>query len=264
VLHLTHEGVVPVLADIRQFLIAVAAALPEQARGPGAWAVTVTEQVREQRERYERSWSSADLCRMHPGHVVDVLAGSDDATAVLFADVGYMAAWTGAHYPVPRSGRHYHRANGPLGWSIPAGIGAALAEPAARVVVVIDGGAVYNVAEIETVVRCGARLLVVVVNNRSFALERHIELQARGQVLGEVNDFEDIDFAGVARSLDARGHTVADVGSLGSAVHDFDENGGVLVLDVKTDMHTVRPVSSLRTLTEFADQRQPVIAAGRA
>ena len=60
--------------------------------------------------------------------------------------------------------------------------------------------------ELETALRCGIDVTVVVLNNRSLAFEYHGQkLQWNNRVLPQVNDFLDVDYAGVARALGAEG-----------------------------------------------------------
>lgn len=193
--------------------------------------------------------ASAGTAELHPADVVRLLAEHDREDVTIVADTGYMAAWTGTHYRLRTAGLRYLRANGSLGWAIPASIGAALVAPDRRIVTVTgDGGAAYNIMELETAVRCNAAVLVVMLNNRSFALERHVQLQAFGTALHDINDFVDVDYAGIATALGAHGRTVTDLPTLDEEVRGFLTEPRLTLLDVRTDASAVGPVTTLGPL----------------
>src|SRR5207237_2558975 len=91
------------------------------------------------------------------------------------------------------------RAYGALGWGLPAAIGAKFAAPENTVVCLTgDGGFGYVFQELETAARYELPLVVVVLNNRGLAFQRHFEQQFWNT--GGETSFLDVDFAGVARA----------------------------------------------------------------
>ncbi len=92
-------------------------------------------------------------------------------------------------------------------------IGAALAAPE-RVPVLAtgDGGFLMAVAELETAVRLGLGLLVVVYNDAAYGAEVH-HFGPDGADLSTVR-FPDTDIAALARGFGAEGLTVRTVGDL--------------------------------------------------
>ena len=173
-------------------------------------------------------------------------------TDVLVADTGYMGAWTGALYPVTAPGRHFVRAAGSLGWAVPAALGVALARPGARVACVTgDGGVGYHLMELETALRCGIDVTIVVLNNVSMAFETHGQrLQWDNRVLPKVNDFLDVDYAAVARSLGAQGARVDEVGALKGALQDALSSGVPSLVDVRIDKEAIAPVTNFEAILD--------------
>jgi acetolactate synthase I/II/III large subunit len=187
---------------------------------------------------------------IHPAAVIAALRQQLEPTDVLVTDTGYMGAWAGALYPVTAPGRHFLRAAGSLGWALPASMGAALASPGRRVACVIgDGGVGYHLMELETALRCGIDVTVVVLNNRSLAFEYHGQkLQWNNRVLPKVNDFLDVDYAAVARSLGAEGIRVDHVVDLTAALHEALTCGRPALLDVRVDKEVWAPVTNFETI----------------
>jgi acetolactate synthase-1/2/3 large subunit len=155
-------------------------------------------------------------------------------------------------YEVRESGRQYLRAAGSLGWALPGALGAKVARPDRRVVSVIgDGGVAYNIAELETAVRCAIPITVVVLNNRSLAFEYHEQKYLwDGRVVSEANDFSDADYAAVARALGARGVRVSNPSELKNALHECISSDEPSLVDVIVDKEVIAPVTNFEKAVE--------------
>ncbi len=210
------------------------------------WADAVARRVERWRARVVESAATSRPGAIHPAAVIRALREALDPTDVLVVDTGYMGAWTGALFDVTAPGRHFLRAAGSLGWSLPASLGAALANPGGRVACVIgDGGVGYHLVELETALRCGIDVTVVVLNNRMLAFEYHGQkLQWDDQVVPRVNDLLDVDYAEVARALGAEGLRVDDVAELPGALHRALTCGRAALVDVRIDKEALAPVTS--------------------
>lgn len=121
---------------------------------------------------------------------------------------------------------------GTIGLGLPMGIGTALARPDRRCVVVAgDGGLVMSTQEMETAVREGVSLIVVVLNDAAYGAEvRFLEANDKP---GTVAVFDDIDFASVARAFGGRGVTVRTHEDFAAAAKELSDPNGLLVIDVK-------------------------------
>ncbi len=88
---------------------------------------------------------------------------------------------------------------GALGFGLPAAIGASLAAPGCPIVCLVgDGGLQFTLAELGTAVEIGARLIVILLNNRGYGEIRGAML-ARGITPVGV-DLHTPDFQGIARA----------------------------------------------------------------
>jgi acetolactate synthase I/II/III large subunit len=100
--------------------------------------------------------------------------------------------------------------------------------------------------EIETAVRYGAAIIVVVFRNRlhgTIAMHQKLALgRTAGVEIGEV------DLAGYARSLGAEGHTVRDPDGLAPAMEAALASDTVTLLDVVTDPNVISPSTTLSEL----------------
>jgi acetolactate synthase I/II/III large subunit len=251
VLGTTYREEVSVVGDAKLSL----SALCDRFRGsssPGfaGWAGEVTTRVAEWRRRVADLSTASKPGAIHPAAVMLALRGALAPTDILVTDTGYMGAWAGALYPVTAPGRHFLRAAGSLGWSLPASLGAALAAPGRRVACVIgDGGVGYHLMELETALRCGIDVTIVVLNNRSLAFEYHGQkMEWNNRVLPQVNDFLDVDYAAVARALGAAGTRVDEVAALPAALDGALTCGRPALLDVRIDKEVWAPVTNFEAI----------------
>jgi acetolactate synthase I/II/III large subunit len=247
VLGATYREDVSILTDAKLGLAALAGELA--ARGPArprsAWAERAAGQVASWRDEVAKAARSSRPGALHPAAVLAELREAMEPADILVADTGYMGAWTGALFPVTEPGRHYLRAAGSLGWAFPAAIGASLAAPDRRVVCLSgDGGIGYHLMELETALRCGARVAVVVLDNRSLAFEYHDQRYLfNDRIVPAVNDFLDVDYAAVARAMGAGGIRVSDPSDVGPAIREAVKADGPVLVDVLIDKEVHAPVS---------------------
>jgi acetolactate synthase-1/2/3 large subunit len=116
-----------------------------------------------------------------------------------------------------------------LGYALPAGIGAQLAQPERQVIVVAgDGGILFTLPELSMAVDLKLRLPIVVVNNRGYGEIRQA-MVARGIEPFGVT-FDPPKFPLVAEAFGARGVRVSEASQLEREVRAaFDADGPTLI-----------------------------------
>jgi acetolactate synthase-1/2/3 large subunit len=156
---------------------------------------------------------------------------------ILVADTGYSAIWSATHMEFTPQ-QTYLRAAGSLGWSFPAALGAKCAAPDRQVVCFNgDGAFYYHLPEIETALRYGLAITVVVNNNSGFGQDA-CNMVAKGMPVDDVKSlaaFRSTDFAAIARSFGANGVRVTEAAHLQSALREAATADKLTVIDVVTD-----------------------------
>jgi acetolactate synthase I/II/III large subunit len=155
--------------------------------------------------------------------------------AIVVGDTGHAGAWMAQNIYADHAGQQFIRAHGSLGWSFPAAIGAKCAAPEKPVICFTgDGGFFYHIAELETAVRYGINVVVVVNNNASLNQE---------QVLWDDDPafeknwrFAPVDIAGVARGFGCISKRIDDPKDIKPALIDAMSADRPVVLDVVTDV----------------------------
>lgn len=143
--------------------------------------------------------------RMHPNRVLAALRDALPADAVVVADGGDFLSF--ARVGLPASTYLDPGSLGCIGVGTPFGIAASLVHPD-RVVVVAtgDGAFGFNAMEIDTAVRHGAPVLIVVANNGSWAIEVRDQQETHGKVVGTQLQFA--DHAAMARAFNLHAERV--------------------------------------------------------
>jgi thiamine pyrophosphate-dependent acetolactate synthase large subunit-like protein len=120
-----------------------------------------------------------------------------------------------------------------VGLGLPSTIGLAIANPEKLAVLGTgDGGFLMSMADMETTVRLGLRMCILVYNDASYAAEVHYF--GRQGFSTDIVKFPDTDFAAIARGYGARAATVRTLADLASVKAWVAEGApGVFVIDGK-------------------------------
>jgi TPP-dependent 2-oxoacid decarboxylase len=135
-----------------------------------------------------------------------------------------------------------------MGFAVPAAIGAGLALPSRRPVVLVGDGAFQMTGlELGTAVKLGLAPIVVVFNNRSYAMLRFID---------EQRDYYDLpawDYAALARAVGAEGVRVDTLAGLERALAAAVAADRAIVIEAMLDSEDISP--TLRRLTEHVGHK---------
>jgi len=162
---------------------------------------------------------------------VDAILPTDRVVA---SDSGHFCGWVPRYLRVPnaRASCLSHSFQS-VGLGLPSAIGLAIANPGRLAVLGTgDGGFLMSIADLETAVRLGLRLCVLVYNDASYAAEVHY-FRRQGFSI-DIVQFPETDFASIARGYGARGTTVRTLADLDPLKAWVAEGApGVFVIDGK-------------------------------
>ncbi|HEY7075934.1 MAG TPA: thiamine pyrophosphate-binding protein [Solirubrobacteraceae bacterium] len=159
------------------------------------------------------------------------------AERTLAIDSGHFMGWPAMYLRVPdAAGFVFTQAFQSIGLGLGSAIGAAVARPDRLTVAALgDGGAFMALAEIETAVRAGLPLLVVVYDDAAYGAEVH-HFGPDGEPVDLVQ-FPDADLAAAARGLGAEGLTVRAPADLEGVRDWLQRRERPLVVDAKVVPH---------------------------
>ncbi len=156
--------------------------------------------------------------------------------AVVVADPGTPCPYVSAYFELQEAGRHFltNRAHGALGYSMAAALGAWFAQPGRTCVSIMgDGSFGFSVGELETVVRCKAPLLMLVLSNASFGWIKASQKASYGGRYFSV-DFSATDHARIASGYGVASWRIEDPAELGPVLRRALEHGGPALVDIVT------------------------------
>ena len=184
---------------------------------------------------------------LHPSVVIAVLAEVFPPTVVLVNDAGNFSIFAHRYWRFSHPRTQVGPTSGAMGYGVPGGIGAKLADPSSEVVVLAgDGGFLMTGQELETAVRYDVPFTTVVFRNGLYGtIALH---QARAFRRTTAVDIGDVDIAAVARGYGARAWTVTDREGLTSALTEARACGRPAVIDCLVDPDVLSPSDRLSEL----------------
>ena len=209
-----------VVGDVRATATAATASLPARTDG-GYRSPDVADRIAGHgRWRHVAIEDTSTAERIDPRVLSIVLDDLLPRERVVAIDSGNFMGYPSAYLAVPDEyGYCMTQAFQSIGLGLATAIGAALARPDRLVVAALgDGGALMSTSELETVVRLGLPMLVVVYNDAAYGAEVH-HFGPQGLDLRTVV-FPDTDLAAMARGIGFEAVTVRTVADL-DAVGDW-------------------------------------------
>ena len=171
---------------------------------------------------------------IRPERLVAVLAAALEPESVVVVDAGTPCPYFSAYYELRAAGRRFfsNRAHGALGYSLPAAIGAHLANPKHKSVSIMgDGSFGFSCGELETAVRYRLPITFVVVSNGSYGWIKAGQKFAYGARYFAV-DFAATDHAAVASAFGMKSWRVTDPGLLSQSLREALAHGEPSLIDV--------------------------------
>lgn len=186
-----------------------------------------------------------------PSQVIAALREVLPEDAVMTNDAGNFSAFVHRHWRYNHPRTQLAAANGAMGYGVPAAVAAKLAAPERSVVACCgDGGFLMTGQELETAVRYGTPILVVVFRNGMHGTIAMHQAREVGRTAGI--EIGEVDLASYARSLGAAGFPVRDPEDLAPAVEEALASGSVALVDVVTDPDIISPSARLSELAPDA------------
>ena len=222
---------IEVVGDIAHSVWALAERLAPQPH----WDFAFFDRVREALCGHVAALAADARFPMAVPRLVAALAGALSPEDITCLDNGLYKLWFARHARcrLPNT-LLLDNALATMGAGLPSAIAAALARPGRRVVAVCgDGGFMMNSQELETAVRLGIDLVVLVLRDDAYGMikwkQAHDGYPAYGM------DYGNPDFVRYAESYGARGHRAGSIGDFERQLRDALARPGVDLIEVPID-----------------------------
>ncbi|MFK7963646.1 MAG: thiamine pyrophosphate-binding protein [Burkholderiaceae bacterium] len=154
--------------------------------------------------------------------------------AIVVADPGTPCPYLSAYFDPPQAGRYFmtNRAHGALGFSLPAAIGASVGRPDAMVVSVMgDGSFGFACGELETLVRRGIPVKMIVFSNSVFGWIKASQQSGYNKRYFSV-DFTETNHARVAEAFGIKSWRVEEPADVKTAIQQALAHDGPALVDI--------------------------------
>lgn len=240
-----YPNTIGIQADVRAALAALAAQCESAQHAD--WLAKTQGYVDAWRAEADKA-GVTDAMPMRPERLCRELNAVLPKDAILIADTGFAALWTGTLVHLRHATQRYLRAAGSLGWSFPASLGAKCAAPNQPVICFTgDGGFYYHMPELETARRRGINTITIVNNNHCLSQGlRNLNIaygdrdRSRQQ---ECYAYRETDFAAIARDFDCAGYTVEKPQDFRKAFAEASAANRPAVIDCKTEFAGQAPMA---------------------
>jgi acetolactate synthase-1/2/3 large subunit len=201
-------------------------ALEERIEGSdrGEWL----QQIQEMKEEnvYEEDWSGVTALK---------LANRKFPDAIVATDVGQHQMWTGQHWIFKRPRTFLSSGGlGTMGYGMGAAIGAQIANPDKRVVLVTgDGSFRMNFNELGTVAKYNLPIIILLFNNNSLGMVRQWQGMFCEERYSETDLGDEVDFMKLAGAFGIQGKRANSPQELEEALQGVEEDRKALVVECR-------------------------------
>lgn len=161
-------------------------------------------------------------------------AGDD---AIFTCDVGLHQMWVAQHCRFTRPQAHLTSGGlGTMGYGVPAGIGALLAEPELTVITVSgDGSFMMNVQELATLRRYRLPLKIVLIDNSQLGMVRQWQELFFEENFSEIDLSDNPDFSEVAHAFGIEAFTIDHRAQVAGGIQRLLTTRGPILMHVRID-----------------------------
>jgi len=193
------ETWIPVAGELAPGVEALTAHLAGQTLTIDPWMIHCAVRVQRTAFRYDDAPGEG----VYAPALLKAVSEAAGDSFVAACDVGQHQMWAAQHCRFARPEAHLTSGGlGAMGFGLPAGIGAKLADPEATVVVIAgDGGFMMNVQELATLRRYGVGVKILLLDNSSLGLVRQWQELFFNQNYSEVDLSDNPDFVKVAEAF---------------------------------------------------------------
>ncbi len=222
---------VEVIGDIASSIHSIGEQLPKSIK----WDQAFFDNVRAALSKHIARDADADQFPILPQRLVTDVRRAMPRDGIIALDNGIYKLWFARNYPAYAANTALlDNALASMGAGLPSAMMAALVNPGRRVMAVCgDGGFMMNSAELETSIRLGLDLVVLLLRDDALGM-----IKWKQEEMGFSNyglEFNNPDFVKYAQAYGAVGSRINSTDQLVPSINDAFDAGGVHVIEVPVD-----------------------------
>jgi len=202
------------------------------------WVLQLQKRLKQDFEQAEQSAGEHNKGNyIHPYLIIRSLEKMLPENNMLVLDAGYPTPYTSAYFRLKKAGRSFvdPRAQGSLGFSLPAAIGVKLAKPDSTVVGMFgDGSLAMCLGEMETVTRLNLPIIYLHFNNNSYGWIQNLQKIFCSQRYFSTSFDPSIDYAKVAQAHGFNAYKPENIEDLEKALGQAIRSDKATFIDIPT------------------------------
>ena len=182
---------------------------------------------------------------VQPDRIIQMLSETLSDDAIVCNGAGNYAAFLHRYFGYKTYRSQLAPTSGSMGYGLPAGIAAKIAEPDKPVVVLAgDGCFMMTSQELATAMQYDLAMVIIVANNGMYGTIRmHQEREYPTRTVG--TELRNPDFAAFAQAFGARGETVTRTEDFAEALKRAQTANGPALIELKIDPEAISPRQTL-------------------
>ena len=225
-------------ADVAEFVSRLNENLAEYVKPDlSAWYKT----IHHFRKKYPTRSTDEQSDDIEPNSFLEILATHSELNDIICLDVGQNQMWAAQSFRLKEGQRMLISGGmGAMGFALPAGIGAAIAAPGQRVLVIAgDGGIQVNIQDLDLVVSLNLPLKIVVLDNGCLGMVRQFQdMYFGGRQQSTVVGYGCPDLARIAEAYGITTYTISNQSEMEATVNKFISSEHPAFLVVKLEKNT--------------------------
>lgn len=221
-----------VVGDLAQIVPELLRKTEQDQGNRSAWAERIHQLAASWNDRIT-SEASSEGTPIPPQRVMQAISNWADDDAVITVDTGDHTLWFNRIFQAKRHNIVVSGRWRTLGFALPAAVAAQLIDREREVIAVAgDGGVVQTLMEFSTAVELELPIIVIVINNGCYAMEKNRMMTAGWLPLG--SGLRNPDFAAIAEACGGTGYRAAAPQELENALKQAKQRRGPVLIDVHT------------------------------
>lgn len=220
--------------------------LSEKVKKQKAWDVSFFERVKAETIKHLSTYTDDERFPMLPQRLIHLLREKLASDDIVTLDNGIYKIWFARNYACHQPNTLLlDNALASMGAGLPSAIAVNLLCPDKKVVAVCgDGGFMMNAQELETAVRLGLHLTVIILNDGGYGM---IKWKQTGMGFDDFGlDYNNPDFVQYARSYGAEGHRPANDQEFRLVLDHCLNTRAVHLIDLKVDYSLNHPILNVK------------------
>lgn len=178
-----------------------------------------------------------------PRDIIAALMARLSKTACVVADVGQNLIWTARGYTVPNGKFLSSGGMGTMGYALPCGIGAAIADKARQVVVICgDGGFQMSMMELGTIAAHHIGVKIIILNNSCLGMVKELQDKLYGRREIGISLAHNPNFVAIAAAYGIRAKKIASPNEIDDTIEEMlsDNEPFLLECAISSDEKTLQ------------------------